>query len=88
MSAQIALTATIAYGRSSQRDGRKLCRYSASAGSVFAALKWCANENGSPSRPASWALNPLDPSSQMAGMSPRPGVAVIGCRGVAVEVAR
>jgi hypothetical protein len=44
---------------------------------VLAALKWCANENGSPSRPASCALYPLEPSSHIAGMSPRPGVAVI-----------
>ena len=47
---------------------------------MLAELKWCANANGSPSSPASWALNPLEPSSQMAGMSPRPGVAVIGRR--------
>ncbi len=50
---------------------------------MLAALKWCANENGSPSRPASCALNPLEPSSQMAGMSPRPGVAMIGTDGSA-----
>ena len=82
VSAQTALTATIAYGLSSHCDGRKFCRYSASAGRVFAELKWWANENGRPSRPASWALKPLDPSSQIAGCSPRPGVAVIGpgCR--------
>ena len=39
VSAQTALTATIAWGCCSHRDGRKCCRYSASAGTVLAALK-------------------------------------------------
>jgi hypothetical protein len=77
VSAHTALTATIAYGLSSHCDGRKFCRYRASAGRVFCELKWCAKENGRPSRPASWALKPLEPNSHTAGCSPRPGVAMI-----------
>ncbi len=75
VSATTALTATITCGSSSHRDGVNLSRYSASAASVFCAEKWCANENGSPSMPASWAENPLDPSSQICGRSPARGVA-------------
>ena len=37
---------------------------------VFSAAKWCAKENGSPSRPASWALKPLEPSSHTGGWLP------------------
>ena len=40
-------------------------------------MKWWANENGSPSSPASRALKSLEPSSQIAGMLPAPGTAVI-----------
>ncbi len=44
---------------------------------MFWALKWWANEKGRPSTPATWALNPLEPSSHNAGWWPRPGTAVI-----------
>ena len=40
-------------------------------------MKWWANENGNPSSPASRALKSLDPSSQIAGIWPAPGTAVI-----------
>src|SRR5690349_5136633 len=70
VSAQITFTATFAYGSDSQREGRKLSRYSCSAGTVLVELKWCANENGRPSMPASCAEKPLEPSSQMAGSLP------------------
>ena len=48
VSAQTIAVQTIAYGCSSRADGRNRSRYSASAGSVFRALKWRANANGSP----------------------------------------
>jgi len=34
---------------------------------VFCAEKWCAKAKGRPSRPASRALNPEEPSSQTGG---------------------
>ena len=40
-------------------------------------MKWCANEKGSPSSPASRALKSLEPSSQIAGSLPAPGTAVM-----------
>ena len=36
-------------------------------------MKWCANENGRPSSPASRALKSLEPSSQIAGWLPGAG---------------
>ena len=36
-----------------------------------------AKEYGMPSSPATWAVYPLDPSSQISGMAPSPGTAVI-----------
>ena len=59
MSAAMACTPISAYGSDSTEDGWNDSRYSSSAGSVFCALKWWANANGSPSAPATWALNPL-----------------------------
>jgi hypothetical protein len=44
---------------------------------VFWGMKWCANENGIPSSAASLALKSLEPRSQIAGVFPAPGTAVI-----------
>ena len=55
-SAHTTAAATIAYGCCRNVEGRKCWRYSANAGSVLAGLKWCANANGRPSIPATWAL--------------------------------
>ncbi len=53
---------------------------------MLAELKWWANENGRPRCPASRALKSLEPSSQIAGASPRPGTAIT--RGVPVPTSK
>jgi len=52
---------------------------------VFWGMKWWANENGSPSSPASRALKSLDPSSQIGTSSPSPGTARTAWPGPAVR---